>query len=84
MIFEISNLQFVIKVFLTNTVNFGIGSAFFIGPGSAFSKGPLSEDPVSKVCHLIWYAFDKVCHLPPARGVFRTQSKIYNRVFLPK
>ena len=30
-----------VKVFLTNRVNFGIGSAFSIGPGSVFSKGPL-------------------------------------------
>ena len=29
------------KVFLTYTVNFGIGSAFSVGHGSAFSKGPL-------------------------------------------
>ena len=38
---EISNLYFAIRVFLTNTVNVGIGSVFSIGPGSAFSKGPL-------------------------------------------
>ena len=29
------------KVFLTNAVNFGIGSAFSMGLGSAFSKGML-------------------------------------------
>ena len=53
------------KVFLTNIVNFGIGSAFSIGPGSAFSKGP----------------FYKVCHLMANRGVFRNQSKIYDGAF---
>ena len=38
---EISNLCFVIRMLLTNTVNVGIWSVFSIGPGSAFSKGPL-------------------------------------------
>ena len=31
-IFEISNLEFVMKVFLTNTVNFVIGSTFSKDP----------------------------------------------------
>ena len=66
---EISNLYFAIRVFLTNTVNVGIGSVFSIGPGSAFSKGP-----VYKVCHL----------MVNTRGVFRTQSKIYDEAFFRK
>ena len=35
--FEISNLYFVISVFLTNTANFGIEIVFSKGKGSAFS-----------------------------------------------
>ena len=37
---EISTLKFVQNESLTNTVNFGIGSAFGKGPGSAFSGSP--------------------------------------------
>ena len=66
---EMSNLYFVIRVFLTNTVNVGLGSTFSIGPGPAFSKGP-----VYKVCHL----------MVNTRGVFRTQSKIYDEAFFRK
>ena len=50
-IFEISTLKFVISESLTHIVNFGIGSTFSKGPGSAFSKG-LCPDPLCKVC---WY-----------------------------
>ena len=53
-------------VFLTNTVNVAIGSAFSIGPGSASLKVHFSEGPVYKVCYL----------MVNNRGVFRTQSKI--------
>ena len=38
--FEISILTFLKNEFLTNTVNFGIGSAFSKGPGSAFFDCP--------------------------------------------
>ena len=43
-----------VKVFLTNTVNFGIGSAFSIGLGSAFSKGPLFLK-VQFIKYVIWW-----------------------------
>ena len=43
-----------VKVFLTNTVNFGIGSAFSIGLGSAFSKGPLFLK-VKFIKYVIWW-----------------------------
>ena len=40
--------------YLTHTVNFGIGSAFSIGPGSFFSEGlGLGQGPLYKVCPLI-------------------------------
>ena len=50
-IFEINTLQFVKNESLTHTVNFGIGSAFSKGPGSAFSEdsGP-GPGPLYKVC----------------------------------
>ena len=39
------------NVSLTDTVNFGIRSAFSEGPGSAFSEGPVpSSGPLYKVC----------------------------------
>ena len=41
--FEISTLKFLISESLTNTVNFGIGSAFSEGPGS-------NPGPLYKVC----------------------------------
>ena len=52
-IFEISTLKFVKAESLTHTVNFGIGSAFSEGPGSAFSEGSgpgPGPGPLSKVC----------------------------------
>ena len=63
----------IIKVFLTNTVNVGIGSAFSIGPGSAL-RPTFPEGPVYKVCHL----------MVNTGGVFRTQLKIYNGDFFRK
>ena len=50
-IFEISTLEFVKNESLTQTVDFGIGSAFSKGPGSAFSgdSGP-GPGPLYKVC----------------------------------
>ena len=38
-IFEISTLEFVRDEFLTHTVIFWIGSAFYKGPGSTFFEG---------------------------------------------
>ena len=38
-IFEISILKFVTSEFLTDTINFGIESAFSKSTGSTFSKG---------------------------------------------
>ena len=39
---------------LTHTVNFGIGSYFFKGPGSAFSEGAgPGPGPLYKVCQMI-------------------------------
>ena len=56
--FEISNLWFVRNEFLSHTVNFGIGSAYFKDPRSTFSE---CSDPwlglLYKVCSLfvaIW------------------------------
>ena len=37
-IFEISTLEVFKNTFLTNSVNFGIGSHFSKGPGSTFSE----------------------------------------------
>ena len=49
--FEISYLEFVKNEFLTPTVNFGMGSAFYIGPGTAFSESlGLGLGPLYKVC----------------------------------
>ena len=46
-IFEISTLEFVKNEFLTYIVNFGTGSTFSKGQGSAFSEGPsLGSDMV--------------------------------------
>ena len=36
-LFEISTFEFIKNEFLTNIVNFGIGSTFSKGPGSTFS-----------------------------------------------
>ena len=51
------------KVVLTNTVNFGIGSAFMKGSQSAFSQGLLY----------------KVCHLIINTSLFITKLSIYDR-----
>ena len=53
-ILEISTLEIVKYESLTNTVNFGIGSAFSKGPGSAFSEvlGP-GPGPVGFVKYAI-------------------------------
>ena len=50
-IFEITTFKFVKNEFLTHTLNFGIGSAFSKGPGSAFAEcsGP-GPSPLYKVC----------------------------------
>ena len=46
-----STFKFVISESLTDTVNFGIGSAFSKGQGSAFSEGPCpGPGPLYKVC----------------------------------
>ena len=45
-IFEISTLEFVKNEFLTHTVNFGIGSAYFQGPCPGLA-------PLYKVCPII-------------------------------
>ena len=51
--FEIRTLKFVISVFLSHTVNYGIGSAFSKGPESAFSESPVSgPGPLYKVSFL--------------------------------
>ena len=53
-IFEISNLKFVINESLSHTVNFCIWSTFSEGPGSAFSQGPGPDPgPLYKVCRFI-------------------------------
>ena len=39
-IFEISTLEFFKNKFLAKTENFGIGYAFFNGPGLVFSESP--------------------------------------------
>ena len=62
---EIRNLEFVIKVFLTNTMNFGIGSAFSLGPRSAFSKGPLFLK-VRFIKYAIWW-LTLEAYLEPSR-----------------
>ena len=47
------------KKSLTHTGNFGIGSAFYKGPGSAFSEGPgPGPGPLYKVFRL---KEDKIC-----------------------
>ena len=52
-IFEISTLKFVKNESLNHTVNFGIGSAFSKGPGTAFSQCPCpSPGPLYKVKEL--------------------------------
>ena len=48
-IFEISTFKSVISDSLNHTVNFGIGSAFSKGPGSAFWEDP-GRSPFCKVC----------------------------------
>ena len=48
---EISNLESLKSESLTQAVNFGIGSDFSQGPGSAFSKGPCPVlGPLYEVC----------------------------------
>ena len=50
-VFVINTLEFVRNEFLTHTVNFGIGSAFYKSPGSAFSEGPCpGPGPLYEVC----------------------------------
>ena len=56
------------KMFLTNTVNFGIEYTFCKGPGSAFSKGAF----------FLRVRFIKLKLELDTRGVFRTQSNIYD------
>ena len=56
------------KMFSTNTVNFGIGYTFWKGPGSAFSKGSF----------FLRVRFIKLTLELDTRGVFRTQSNIYD------
>ena len=63
--FEINNLYFVIKVFLSNTVNFGTGSTFFVGPESAFPKGPLFPK-VRFIKYVIWW-LTLEAYLEPSR-----------------
>ena len=54
-------LKFVISEFLTHTVNFGIGSTFFKGPGSALSEGlGLGLGPLYKVCLFFIYFKTKI------------------------
>ena len=52
-IFEISILKFVKNESLTHTVNFGIESAFFKGPGPLFLKVPFR----------VWVRFIKLASL---------------------
>ena len=51
--FQISTLEFVRNEFLTNRVNFGIGSIFSKFPDSAFTEGLTVRIRVEflKVCH---------------------------------
>ena len=48
-IFESSTLEYIKNEFLTNAVNFDIGSAFSQGPGTTFSEGP-GPGPLFKGC----------------------------------
>lgn len=51
-IFESSTLKFVKNKFLTEIVNFGIGSTFSKCPGSTFSEGPCpGPGQLFKLCH---------------------------------
>ena len=52
--FEISTLEFVENEFLTNTVNFDIGSTFSKRRGTAFSqvRGQV-PGPLYKLCRMI-------------------------------
>ena len=50
-IFGITTFKFVKNEFLTHTLNFGVGSTFPKGPGSAFAEGPgPGPSPLYKVC----------------------------------
>ena len=52
-------------MFLTNAVNFGIGSAFSIGPGCAFSKGLLFLNVQSIKYAISWLTLE--AYLEPSR-----------------